>query len=315
MFNYALGWLVTRNVQCSVGWQQERNTIVLADHAEHGHVSRWKGRQFAAWFDGWNLFWVVVTAASAVLALLCVNRCLPSLHWVAASKSMVAGEVERACADYREAYAQLNWNGRFCAYYGDATMVRCQEKAGEWIDVSGGTQQAIFLYERSKYSFPNSYMFEKLAQAYLKLADEMNWPVRVQTDHRMETPVQALLRKAREWRCGSNLFFEPPPTELTRGDCIGRAINYLTLASNILPWRLTSKWYLADVFCRLGDTNKAIEYAQLVVNIPMKKYSERGVELKLKAQKMLNELGVQCDDPGLVVFDIHDRSTWNEGKW
>ena len=206
-------------------------------------------------------------------------------------------------ARIKEVDEVLAWNGRFLAFKGDVLLCEDSNRA------------ALESYEKAKYTYPDPYMFENLAIAYLRLADSTNLPLTAQTDYRMETPAQTLVREVREWRCGSHLFFEPLPREFTRGDCIGRAIRYLTLASNILPWRLTSKWYLADVFFRLGETNKAIEYAQLVINIPMKEYTERGVELKLKAQTMLNELGVPCDDPGLVVFDIHDRSTWNEGKW
>jgi len=87
------------------------------------------------------------------------------------------------------------------------------------------------------------------------------------------------------------------------------------LASNIVPWRLTPKFYLSELHYSLCNTNEAIKYARLVVNTPMKKFTDRGVEMKKAAQKMLNELGVPCGDPGIVVFDIHDRTTWNEGKW
>jgi len=81
------------------------------------------------------------------------------------------------------------------------------------------------------------------------------------------------------------------------------------------PWRLTPKYYLADLFYQLGDTSNAIKYAQLVVNTPMKKWTEKGKQFKLKSQKMLVELGEECDDPGLIVFNINDKKTWNEGKW
>jgi hypothetical protein len=175
--------------------------------------------------------------------------------------------------------------------------------------------RAVTLYEKAKYTYPDPYMFENLAVAYLRLAGGTNWPVFVQTKYRMETPAQTIARKLREWRCGTNLFFEPPATELTCGNCIGRAIDYLTLASNILPWRLTSKWYLAQIYRDGGDVSNAVKYAQLVVNIPMKKDTSQGREFKRNAQKMLIELGVKCDDPGMVVFDIRDRKTWNEGRW
>jgi len=87
------------------------------------------------------------------------------------------------------------------------------------------------------------------------------------------------------------------------------------IASVIIPWRLTPKYYLADLYYQLSDTSNAIKYARLVVNTPMKKWTERGKVFKLKSQKMLIELGEKCDDPGLIVFDINDKKTWNEGLW
>jgi len=96
---------------------------------------------------------------------------------------------------------------------------------------------------------------------------------------------------------------------------IDQATNCWIFASNIRPWRLTPKFSLAKLFYQIGDTNNAIKYARLVVNTPMKKWSERGKRFKLKSQKMLVALGEKCDKPGLVVFDINDKSTWNEGKW
>jgi len=96
---------------------------------------------------------------------------------------------------------------------------------------------------------------------------------------------------------------------------ISESLYYWKLSSNIQPWRLTPKYYLADLFYQLGDTNNAIKYARLVVNTPMKKWTERGKEFKLKSQKMLIEMGEECNDPGLIVFDINNKKTWNEGKW
>ena len=70
-----------------------------------------------------------------------------------------------------------------------------------------------------------------------------------------------------------------------------------------------------NAYYAFGDTSNCIRYAQLVAATPMKKYTEEGVEYKKGAQKMLRELGVRCDDPGIVVFDIRDKRTWNEGRW
>jgi len=138
--------------------------------------------------------------------------------------------------------------------------------------------EAINFFEKAKSTYPDSYLFENLGSAYINYQ-------------------QSLTNK--KLRCEST----------------NKALNYWILANNIMPWRLTPKYYLADLFYQIGDTNNAIKYARLVVNTPMKKWTERGKKFKLKSQKMLIELGQKCEDPGLVIFDINDKSTWNEGKW
>ncbi|MCX7004451.1 MAG: O-antigen ligase family protein [bacterium] len=297
VFNYALAWVVTANQRCKQG------------------VNELKRRHKTLVVVGWRVFWFVAFVGSVALVPLYVKNYRDARRWIAAHELTKTGEVARAYSEYTELYPKLKWSGRFCAYYGNAVMAGSEKaNASARID-SSAAREAVALYEKAKYTYPDPYMFENLAVAYLKLMDGTNWPVVVQTQYATETPAQVLMRKLREWRCGTNMFFEPPPTQLTQGDCIGRAIQYLTLASNILPWRLTSKWYLAQIYRDVGDVSNAVNYAQLVVNIPMKKDTPQGREFKRKAQKMLIELGVRCDDPGLVVFDIHDRKTWNEGKW
>ncbi len=298
VFNYALAWVVTANANFNAKTQgRKENQLVKMQ------------------LCGWRNFWAIAFLSSVAVLPLYVKNYLNARRWIAANELMVTGELARAYAAYNELYPKLKWSGRFCAYYGDAIMAASEDTNENAHIYSGAARQAVALYEKAKYTYPDPYMFENLAVAYLRLADGTNWPVVAQTQYRIETPAQALARKWREWRCGTNLFFEPPATELTRGNCIGRAIDYLTLASNILPWRLTSRWYLAQIYRDVGDVSNAVKYAQLVVNIPMKKDTPQGREFKRNAQKMLNELGVKCDDPGLVVFDIHDRKTWNEGAW
>jgi len=299
VFNYALAWIVTANQKCKQGVDElktsQKNMVVST--------------------LCWRVFWFVAFVGSVALLPLYVKNYLDARRWIAAHELMVTGEFARASAAYTELYHKLKWSGRFCAYYGNAVMA-ASENTNQYVGIDENpAERAVSLYEKAKYTYPDPYMFENLAVAYLRLADGTNWPVVAQTKYRMETPAQALKRKLREWRCGTNLFFEPPATQLTRGDCIRRAIDYLTLASNILSWRLTSKWYLAQVYRNVGDVSNAMKYAQVVVNIPMKKDTPQGREFKRKAQRMLNDLGVPCDDPGMVVFDIHDRKTWNEGKW
>ncbi|MCX7005363.1 MAG: O-antigen ligase family protein [bacterium] len=297
VFNYALACIVTVNQRCKQGvneLKRSHKTLVVV---------------------GWRVFWLLAFVGSAALLPLYVKNYRDARRWIAAHELMVTGEFARASAAYTELYPKLKCNGRFCAYYGNAVMAASEKSNTSALIDGRAARQAVALYEKAKYTYPDPYMFENLALAYLRLADGTNCPVVVRTRYRMETPAQVLMRKLREWRCGTNLFFEPPATELTQSDCIGRAIDYLTLASDILPWRLTSKWYLAQVYRNVGDVSNAMKYAQVVVNIPMKKDTPQGREFKRKAQKMLNEIGVQCDDPGMVVFDIWDRRAWNEGKW
>jgi tetratricopeptide (TPR) repeat protein len=264
---------------------------------------------------GWRVFWLLAFLGSLALLPLYVKNYIDARRWIAAQEQIFAGNVASAYAAYSALYPKLKWSGRFCGYYGDATMTAA-ESTNEQVRIeSSRPMRALALYEKAKYTYPDPYMFENLAVTYLRLANGTNWPVVVQTQYRLETPAQTLVRKVREWRCGTNLFFEPPATELSRGSCISRAIDYLTLASHMLPWRLTSKWYLAQVYRDMGDVSNAVKYAQLVVNIPMKKDTPQGRAFKRKAQNMLIELGVKCDDPGMIVFDIHDRRTWNEGRW
>jgi hypothetical protein len=299
VFNYALAWVVTANQRCKQGINELKRSQ--------------KNKTSAAL--GWRVFWFIAFVGSAALLPLYVKNYIDARRWIAAHELTKTGEVARAYSEYTELYPKLKWSGRFCAYYGNAVMA-ASEKSNASARIDGrATRQAVALYEKGKYTYPDPYMFENLAVVYLQLANGTDWPAVVQTQYRMETPAQVLMRKLREWRCGTNLFFEPPATELTRGNCIGRAVDYLTLASNILPWRLTSKWYLAQLYRDVADVSNALKYAQLVVNIPMKKDTPQGLEFKRKAQKMLNELGVKCDDPGMVVFDIRDKKTWNEGKW
>jgi len=186
-------------------------------------------------------------------------------QWHKAHELACSGKYQKAENIYFNIYPKLKWNGRFLFYYGN---VKLQNKEyGE----------AISLFEKAKFTYPDPYMFENLGVAYLSVK-----------------------------------IHQPP---LKKGDYINKAINYWILASNILPWRLTPKYYLADLFYQLGETNEAIKYARLVVNTPMKKWTERGKQFKLKSQKMLIAMNQKCDDPGLIVFDINDKKTWNEGAW
>jgi O-antigen ligase len=64
---------------------------------------------------------------------------------------------------------------------------------------------------------------------------------------------------------------------------LNEAISSASLASSILPWRLTSKFLLANFYYTQGDISKAANYAHLVMETPMKIWTEEGEELKAKA--------------------------------
>ena len=230
-------------------------------------------------------------------------------QWHKAHELACSGKYHEAENIYSNIYPKLKWNGRFLSYYGN---VKLQNKK---------FSDAIELFEKGKFTYPDPYLFENLGVAYMNysaLADfQQNG-----TNH------PALRAPLPEGRLGMGHLKQEGSfsiQELTRDECINKAINYWILANNILPWRLTPKYYLADLFYQLGETNEAIKYARLVVNTPMKKWTEQGKQFKLKSQKirerlrprdkLLIELGKKCDDPGLIVFDINDKKTWNEGGW
>jgi len=231
-----------------------------------------------------KIFWILAFAVSLFFVAIYFQRYMAARQWHKAHDLACSGKYQEAEVIYSNIFPKLKWNGRFLTYYGDVKL-----KIEKYFE-------AIELYEKAKFTYPDPYLFENLGSAYI------NYQFTI-----------------------TNEIPQPPleKGELTHGECVNKAINYWILASNILPWRLTPKYYLADLFYQLGDTNNAIKYARLVVNTPMKKWTECGKEFKLKSQKMLNELyepgspatNLCCDDPGLVVFDINDKSTWNEGLW
>ena len=55
------------------------------------------------------------------------------------------------------------------------------------------------------------------------------------------------------------------------------------LADSVLPWRLTSKALLSELYARDGDLQGAVRYARLVLETPMKIRTDEGLELKQKA--------------------------------
>jgi tetratricopeptide (TPR) repeat protein len=70
-------------------------------------------------------------------------------------------------------------------------------------------------------------------------------------------------------------------------------------ASNILPWRLTSKAVLADIALRRGESARALRYAIEILETPMKVRTAEGTSLKRKALELWKGLNPAApSDPG-----------------
>lgn len=63
-------------------------------------------------------------------------------------------------------------------------------------------------------------------------------------------------------------------------------------AAAILPWRLTSRFQVADYQERAGNPVEAFRWAREVVLIPMKVPSQKGIELKERSRQMLSRTAV-----------------------
>ena len=213
-----------------------------------------------------KLFWILAFVISLCFVAIYFQRYMVAREWNKAYKLAWYKNYQAAEVICSNIFINLKWNESFLSFYGNVKL-----KNKKYSD-------AIELFEKSKFTNPDSYLLESLGIAYINYQLTIN-------------------------------------NKKARNEATNKAIYYWTLSGNILPWRLTPKYYLADLFYKTGKTNEAINYARIVVNTPMKKWTERGKEFKLKSQKMLNALGEKCDDPGLIVFDINDKSTWNEGKW
>jgi O-antigen ligase len=74
-----------------------------------------------------------------------------------------------------------------------------------------------------------------------------------------------------------------------KGD-LDKAVYNASLASNILPWRLTSKFMLADYFFKLGDISQTAKFTQLVLDTPMKTWTPEGELLKEKTGRFQQNL-------------------------
>jgi len=343
LFLFALALVVSKNQQLEENKNNNSEVVIFCQKASESNNNNNKNYKQSYKMAGvkhyphwkWSLLWAGILVASIILIPIEYNNYRMRQQNQKAFDMCISNKFAQAIPLYRDVLSKQNRNGRILANYGDCLLNIVQRQTFYTNKIKSLPQMAtknvgnvniekwvnssyikiIETYEKAKYTYPNPYLFENLSIAYLRLSIGTNWPVVLQTQYYMETTVQMIVRNIIECYQNTNMFHEYQQTILSHNDCIENAVNYLTLASNILPWRLTPKFYLADLFYQLGETNEAIKYARLVVNTPMKKWTERGKEFKLKSQKMLIELGEECDDPGLVVFDINDKKTWNEGLW
>jgi len=217
-----------------------------------------------------KIFWVGVFVVSLFFVAIYFQRYLVSREWHKAVKLFENGKYVEAENIYSNLYPKMNWSGRFLAWYADVEM-----RLGKY-------NQAIELYEKAKFTYPSPYLFEALGVGY------MNYQSGIE-EHPPKSPLEGGL----------------PPTmgnSLTRRECVNKAVHNWMIAGNILPWRLTSKFYLADFFYQVGELDEAVKYAKLVVDTPMKKWTKRGEEFKLKSATILMELGVECEDPGIREY-------------
>jgi O-antigen ligase/transglutaminase-like putative cysteine protease len=79
---------------------------------------------------------------------------------------------------------------------------------------------------------------------------------------------------------------------------IDAAIKNALLASSMLPWRLTSRLQLADLYNKQGNSRAAMNYARLVLETPMKIRTDGGGSLKAKALEIWLNLGGATSDRG-----------------
>lgn len=68
-----------------------------------------------------------------------------------------------------------------------------------------------------------------------------------------------------------------------RNDNLEQAIKNASVASSILPWRLTSKSLLTDFYYKKGDIINSAKYALILLETPMKIWTSEGEDLKEKA--------------------------------
>jgi len=115
-----------------------------------------------------------------------------------------------------------------------------------------------------------------------------------------------LLEKARRIRPHTYLLEDLGKAYLAVGNQ-DAAIDSFKQANHILPWRLTSKYYLASIYLELENFDETWNHALSVLLTPMKVPSSRGVQLKQEARQLLELVTIQSLRAGDRTSKILER--------
>ena len=181
-------------------------------------------------FSWLKIFWSIIFFVVLFFIVIYFQRYLVSREWRKAVKLFENGKYVEAENIYSNLYSKMNWSGRFLAWYADVEM-----RLGKY-------EQAIELYEKAKFTYPSPYLFEALGVGY------MNYQSGITNE--ITHPAQSGTPLKRGF-------------ELSRRECVNKAVHNWMIAGKILPWRLTSKYYLADFFYQVGELDEAVKYAKL----------------------------------------------------
>jgi len=213
---------------------------------------------------GWlTAFWAVVFVVSLVLVPVHCRRYGAAREWRRAESLARAGKPLEAAELFRTVHARLGWNARFLARYADVLMQQ-QPGPGDGGRVpmnTGSPERAAPLYELSTILCADPYTYEKMGIAYARLAARGR-----QTNGTAARPAAL------------------------DAQYTARALKVWQMASDILPWRLTPKYYMARLYYDLGDTANARKYGQLILDTPLKKATREGIRMKSEARTLTARL-------------------------
>lgn len=82
-----------------------------------------------------------------------------------------------------------------------------------------------------------------------------------------------------------------------RNDNLEQAIKNASVASSILPWRLTSKSLLTDFYYKKGDIINSAKYARILLETPMKIWTREGENIKEKARIHIKKIEDSFESP------------------